>query len=246
MADFSNIASYYDLMTGFKDRLINEFGIIKFLVEKFDISTALDAGCGTGVHSIILSKIGVDVIGLDSSADMLEIARTNALKAGVEPEFVKEYFESMPCGWADKFDAVFCLANSLVGVENGERLSLAFKSFHRVLKPGGRAIIQVLNFLRFRRGNRRIIKVSTNENLTFVRFLDFEEKETRLNVLVIEHEMGDVDHKFNSQKILGINREIIRLASNSARFSSAKFYSDLSLSEKASNDSTDLIAVVTK
>ena len=246
MADFSQIAPYYDQMTGFKNRLINEFGVLKHLVEKFNISSVLDAGCGTGVHTIILSKIGVDVTGLDSSADMIDIARTNALREGVEPAFEHEYFESMPNGWSDKFDAVFCLANSLVGVETGERLSLAFKSFYRVLKPGGRAIIQILNFIKFRRNDQRIIKVTSEDNLTFVRFFDFEEKETRLNVVVIEHEMGQVNHKFSSQRILPVNDEVLTVAANIARFSKIELYSDLTLTESVSMESNDIVAVLIK
>ncbi len=246
MSDFSAIAQYYDLMTGYQDRLINEFGVVKYLVEKFNVKTALDAGCGTGVITIILAKIGVDVIGLDSSPDMLEIARTNALREGVEPDFEQEFFESMPGSWTGKFDAVFCPDNSLVGIETGERLALAFKSFHRVLKPGGRAIVQLLNFIKFRRTNRRIIKVSSAQNYTFVRFFDFEEKETRFNVIVIKHDMGKTKYEFTSQRILPINNDVLTVASNIARFSRVEFYSDPGLTEPDSPDSEDIIAVLTK
>jgi len=245
MADFAGIAAYYDRMTGYDNRLINDFGAIKFLVEKFSISSALDAGCGTGVHSIILSKIGVDVVGLDASAEMIELARVNALKEGVEIAFENEFFESMPNAWTEKFDAVFCLANSLVGVETAERLALAMKSFQRILRPGGVAIIQLLNFILFRHENRRIIKVSSHENFTFVRFFDFDEKVTRLNVLVIEHDMGTVRHQIISQPILPVNMEVIQLAAQIGGFRGVEYYSDLTLSEPFTDRDENMIVLLT-
>lgn len=246
MGEFSNIASYYDLMTGYSSRLINDFGIIKHIVDRYGVKKALDAGCGTGVHTIILSKIGVDVTGLDASEEMLDLARANAKREGIEVPFEREYFESMPHSWDENFDTVFCMANSLVGVETAERLTLALRSFYRVLQPGGRAVIQLLNFVDYRRNNRRIIKVSTVENYTFVRFFDFEEHNTRLNVIVIKHDMGKADYHIDSQKILPVNTEVFEVASKICGFSEPEYYSDLSLSEKYSISSGNLVVVLNK
>jgi len=246
MADFSTIAQYYDQMTNFDKRLVGDFGVIKHLVEKFRVKSALDAGCGTGVHSIILAKLGIEVVGVDSAEEMIEGARVNALREGLQLEFANDRFEAMPLGWSERFDTIFCLANSLVGVETAERLSLSFKSFQRVLKPGGRAIIQLLNFVHYRSNKIRIFKVSTNQNLTFVRFFDFEKEVTRLNVLVIEHDMGQVKHQFISQPILPVNTEVIEVAANINGFSGVGFYADLSLGDRYRADGENLVAVVTK
>jgi len=246
MTDFSHIAEHYDLMTGFKNRLVNDFGAIKHLVDTFGLTKVLDAGCGTGVHTIILSKMGVAATGLDASEAMLERARINALNEGVKPEFELEKFEAMPNKWSDSFDAIFCLANSLVGVETGERLALALKSFKRVLKPGGRAIIQIINFPRFRRENQRIIKISSAENLTFVRFLDFDKLVTRLNVLTIKHNMGQVTHTFDSQKILPVDIDVMTIAAKMQRFSEIGFFGDLSLADSYRPNSPNLVVVLTK
>ncbi|MFH1700008.1 MAG: class I SAM-dependent methyltransferase [Candidatus Zixiibacteriota bacterium] len=246
MTDFADIAPFYDKMTGYANRLIGDFGTIKHLVKKFSIKNALDAGCGSGVHSIILSKIGVDTIGLDSSKQMLDIARANALKEGVKIQFEKGFFESMPNEWTGKFDSVFCLANSLVGAETDKRLSQAMKSFNRVLRPGGKIIIQLVNILKYRKENNRIIKVSSVENLTFVRFFDFEKGSTRLNVLIIENDTGQIKHKLISQPILPISAELIRDSAKIGGFLFYEFFSDLSLTAPFSDDSDNMIVVLTK
>jgi cyclopropane fatty-acyl-phospholipid synthase-like methyltransferase len=59
---------------------------VDFFLELFSLepgSTVLDMGCGTGRHAIELAKRGFEVVGVDLSAKMLEVARRNALRAGV-------------------------------------------------------------------------------------------------------------------------------------------------------------------
>ena len=51
-------------------------------------TTALDVGCGTGRASLILATLGASVTGVDSSQEMLRVARTNAAAASLPVEFV--------------------------------------------------------------------------------------------------------------------------------------------------------------
>ncbi|MBQ3109985.1 MAG: class I SAM-dependent methyltransferase [Clostridia bacterium] len=52
------------------------------IIEKFggEKGLCLDLGCGTGNMSMLLDSLGFDVIGVDSSVDMLEVAREKATK----------------------------------------------------------------------------------------------------------------------------------------------------------------------
>jgi ubiquinone/menaquinone biosynthesis C-methylase UbiE len=246
MADFSSIAPIYDLMTDFDSRLVKDFDVVKSLVEKFKIKSALDAGCGTGVHTIILARLGVDVVGIDASKEMLEQARLNAVAAGVNPRLRYEFYEALPDEWSGRFDAIFCLANSLPGVGNVPRLNLAVHSFHRVLKPGGKAIIQVLNFDHFRLNNRRIIKISGQKEFIFVRFLDLDEHDPRLNVIIINHVGTQIKHQFISESILPITAGLLTDAARAASFSDVAFYRDLSLHSPFGPEAENLIAVLTR
>lgn len=76
-ADYSEIASYYD-----KGRTLTEKNLMMWLdlVAKFAGASAgakvLDLGCGTGRFSIpMATRLGFDVTGVDSSAEMLAKAR---------------------------------------------------------------------------------------------------------------------------------------------------------------------------
>ncbi len=47
----------------------------------------LDAGCGTGEHTILLTRLGYDVVGVDAAPTAIEQARENAATKGVDARF---------------------------------------------------------------------------------------------------------------------------------------------------------------
>jgi SAM-dependent methyltransferase len=47
----------------------------------------LDVGCGTGEHTILLARLGYDVLGIDFAPHAVEHARANAAHKGVDARF---------------------------------------------------------------------------------------------------------------------------------------------------------------
>ena len=50
-------------------------------------SKVLDIGCGTGEHTIMLTRLGYDVLGIDFAPHAVEQARANAAEQGVDAGF---------------------------------------------------------------------------------------------------------------------------------------------------------------
>ena len=105
-------------------------------------SRVLDIGCGTGNVSLACAERGANVVGIDISAEMLEVAHLKAKAAELEGkiEFLEvgvAELESMTA--VGEFDAaVACLTFSeLTPDEQTYTLSVA----HSRLKPGGIVII---------------------------------------------------------------------------------------------------------
>ena len=102
--------------------------------------TVLDLGSGAGADVLISARRvapGGKAIGLDMTDEMLDLARTNARKAGVtNVEFVKGYLEDMPLPDAS-VDVV--LSNCVINLSGDKPKTISEAA--RVLRPGGRFAI---------------------------------------------------------------------------------------------------------
>jgi SAM-dependent methyltransferase len=99
--------------------------------------TVLDLGSGGGIDVILsATRVGPTGLayGLDMTDEMLELARANAVEAGVDNvEFLKGYIEVVPLP-DESVDVVIsnCVINLSVDKPK------VFAEMHRVLRPGGR------------------------------------------------------------------------------------------------------------
>ena len=99
--------------------------------------SVLEVAPGPGYFCVELAKLGAyRVTGVDLSADMVRIARENAAAAGVTAEFQQGNAANLPFA-ADSFDFLVCRA----AFKNFAKPVQALHEMHRVLKPGGRALI---------------------------------------------------------------------------------------------------------
>jgi ubiquinone/menaquinone biosynthesis C-methylase UbiE len=99
--------------------------------------SVLEVAPGPGYLTIELAKLGgYRVVGLDISASFVRMATENAQKAGVMVEFRQGNASAMPFT-ADEFDFIVCRA----AFKNFSEPVQALREMHRVLKPGGRALI---------------------------------------------------------------------------------------------------------
>lgn len=96
----------------------------------------LDAGCGPGFFSVLLSKAGHHVTGIDGSEGMLEHARKNAAHYDATPELIQGDFGALP--FPDHtFDLI--VSRNVTHIIR-EHLKV-YAEWLRVLKPGGVLLI---------------------------------------------------------------------------------------------------------
>ena len=106
-------------------------------------SRILDVGTATGDYPKYLTEKcdkNFEVIGVDSSENMINVARKKAPKAKFE------VMDMRKLQFADSyFDAIICMA-TLIHVDDNEALRVMDK-FDAILKPGGMLIINVMEWL---------------------------------------------------------------------------------------------------
>jgi ubiquinone/menaquinone biosynthesis C-methylase UbiE len=97
----------------------------------------LEVAPGPGFLAIEMAKGGAyRVTGLDVSRTMVELAQRNAAEAGVEADFRHGNASAMPFA-DDSFDLLVCSA----AFKNFSEPHQALVEMHRVLRPGGTALV---------------------------------------------------------------------------------------------------------
>jgi len=106
----------------------------------------LDAGCGTGRHSIELTKRGYRVTGIDLSESQLARAREKATEHGLDITFLRHDARDLP--FHAEFDAAIMLCEGGFSLMETDEMNFAIlKSATRALKDGGIFLFTTLNGL---------------------------------------------------------------------------------------------------
>jgi SAM-dependent methyltransferase len=106
----------------------------------------LDLACGTGRHSRELRRRGFEVVGVDISPELLEMAEREASEAGLEITFMQADLRELEL--SEEFDLVLSLNDGAVGYfETDEENRRTFEVVARALRSGGGHLMQLPNVL---------------------------------------------------------------------------------------------------
>jgi len=98
----------------------------------------LDAGCGTGEHTLLAAASGADALGVDVAVRAIEIARAKAAERGIQARFAVA--DALRLDELDgRFDTV--IDSGLFHVFDDEDRPAYVASLERVVVPGGRCLL---------------------------------------------------------------------------------------------------------
>lgn len=154
---FSTIADRYDLIT-----VLLSFGLdarwkrrVVALASPRPGHRVLDLACGTGDLTFGAAAAGAQVVGLDVTFRMLELAR---LRGAGRPTWIQGDMQSLPFP-----DASFDIVTTGYGLRNVPDLRGSIGEIRRVLRPGG-----MLVSLDFNRPSNRLLRTIYLRYLWFV------------------------------------------------------------------------------
>ena len=139
MSVFAEYAPLYNLMYGEKgygeesDFVLSQIGAYKS-----PIVNILDLGCGTGTHALRFAKAGLNVLGVDLSADMLNLAHQNlaAATSGLAGTVEFQQSDIRDLTVNRKFDAVVSLFHVMSYQIRDEDVAAAIAGARRHVNPG--------------------------------------------------------------------------------------------------------------
>jgi len=170
----------------------------------------LDIGCGGGLISEPMCRLGAEVTGIDASLKNIEIAKLHAKKNGLKIDYLNTSPEKMT--ESQKFDVIL----NLEIVEHVEDVNLYFKSCAKLLKKNGLMFTATLNrtfisFIKAIIGAEYLLRwlpIGTHDWNKFLKPREIEEKINNLNFSIIEVkglQFNLLTQKWKQSKDLSVN-----------------------------------------
>lgn len=136
MDAYTSFAQVYDLFmdnipyeewSRYVISLLQEYGI--------DSGLVLDLGCGTGTMTELLARSGYEMIGVDNSAEMLEIAAEKKSSSGLDILYLMQDMQELELFGTVR--AVVSVCDSINYLLDAKELKQTFSLVNNYLDPGG-------------------------------------------------------------------------------------------------------------
>jgi 2-polyprenyl-3-methyl-5-hydroxy-6-metoxy-1,4-benzoquinol methylase len=142
---FENYGMKYD-QENFAQGTIGECDFLEKEIEYNKGTKILDIGCGTGRHSIELSKRGYEIVGIDLSESLLKRAKEKATEQNLQIVFQRHDARNLPF-W-HQFDLVIMLCEGAFSLMETDEMNFQIlQNAANALKPKGKLIFTTLNGL---------------------------------------------------------------------------------------------------
>lgn len=187
---------------------------LDFILSHYDYNVKdkkiLDAGCGGGISSIPLARLGAKVTGIDASLQSIHIAQKQAHELKLDIN----YKNSDICDLSDKYDIIICLEV----IEHVDNLSLFLTQLNNLLKPNGVLFISTINrtiksYLATIIGAEHILKWVPKGTHDWNKFISPLELQNLLPNLTLINLKGMKYNPFKNEWHLSTNTEINYIAS---------------------------------
>ena len=199
MGSYENFARVYDeLMDNVPYEEWAQFILNLLQDRKITEGLVLELGCGTGKLMSLLGKAGFDMIGVDNSVEMLQIAREKTSQ-----DFLYLLQDMREFELYGTVKAVISVCDSVNYITKKEELRKVFQLVNNYLDPEGLFIFDFNTEYKYRELIGETVIAEDREDVSFIWFNEYDE-ESHLNDIdlkVFVQEEGDIYRKFQEEHI---------------------------------------------
>jgi SAM-dependent methyltransferase len=136
---YTELAEYYHVIESSSRVFLDEINFLDRLFQKYKLQSILDLGCGTGEHVYAIQQRGYSIFGMDSSQNMLEVAKRRYTQCN--------FF----LGELQKFelerhvDGMICLFGTFNYLISDSEVNQALSKIYHNLKSNGILFLEIWN-----------------------------------------------------------------------------------------------------
>lgn len=199
MGSYENFVRVYDeLMDNVPYEEWAQFILNLLQDRKITEGLVLELGCGTGKLMTLLGKAGFDMIGVDNSVEMLQIAREKTSQ-----DFLYLLQDMREFELYGTVKAVISVCDSVNYITKKEELRKVFQLVNNYLDPEGLFIFDFNTEYKYRELIGETVIAEDREDVSFIWFNEYDE-ESHLNDIdlkVFVQEEGNIYRKFQEEHI---------------------------------------------
>lgn len=210
---------------------------VKFVKERVGQNAVniLDIGCATGELAEALLN-GSQVTGIDLDEEMVDIAsgrsRDNLEFKVMDMNSIDKMFG------AQSFDMILCFGNTLVHLDDEDTIGAFLKKAKAVLKPGGKLLLQIVNYDYIIDHDIQALPEIDNEVVKFDRYYEMEGNRLKFDTILTIKE-GNLTYE-NSIYLIPYRPETLNEALKAAGFEHIYFYNSFR-GDEFQNNTTRLV-----
>ncbi|WP_430972741.1 class I SAM-dependent methyltransferase [Sunxiuqinia rutila] len=222
---YSSIANYYNQIFPLNEKQVD---FVQAGLNKLDGKKILDIGCSTGQLANRLATLGAQVTAIDLNEEMIAIAQK-------ENHFPTLDFKTANMLEVDSFaeestlDAALCFGNTLVHLDSIEEVSQFLKGMAKVLKPGAKLMIQILNYDYILEHEVDELPLIDGPKISFIRKYDLPE--TAGEKIIFNTELvikSSRESLFHASRLLPLRKHDLHTLLEYNGFERMKYYADFS------------------
>lgn len=247
MKVYSNLAPVYDYFIDWDARIRREDSFYQHLFQERLATSILDIGCGTGGHALHWAAMGYNVVGLDSSREMIEHAQKRGEEEELDIEFQCLPMTDFASRINQKFDGVVCLGNNIAHLLEADHVKKLFTETIASMKETGVAIFHTLNYYRILEHKRRDFpaksRIVGDKEYLFLRYYNFMTPLLDFHFVTAVKENGEWTSKGYQLKHYPWRQEELLPLAKEAGFTQVMSYGGYDFSEFDPLTSNDLLLV---
>ena len=205
-----HLGKFYSWMIGDFDARTREqyFFFESHSILPHENKLAIDLGCGNGIQSIALAKLGFNVIAIDFNQQLLSELhkRIDNLPITIHKTNILNFEDNTK----DQVELICCMGDTISHLSSIDEIQKIIKTIYSNLNDSGKVVLSFRDYSVALNGDNRFIPVKSDDHKILTCFLEYSDDKVNVTDLLYVNENGKWIQKVSSYQKVRISESKIK------------------------------------